>query len=81
MENNLMMMVALTAMLGIGIGFAISRFLLNKALKARENAANSKAKAILKEAENEAEVLKKNKILEAKEKFLQLKSEHEKAIR
>jgi len=54
MENNLMMMVALTAMLGIGIGFAISRFLLNKALKARENAANSKAKAILKEAENEA---------------------------
>ena len=29
---------------------------------------------------NEAEVIKKDKILQAKEKFLQLKSEHEKYI-
>ena len=35
---------------------------------------------IIKEANAEAEVLKKDKILQAKEKFLQLKSEHEKYI-
>ena len=35
---------------------------------------------IIKEAEAEAEVIKKDKILQAKEKFLQLKSEHEKVI-
>ena len=34
----------------------------------------------MREAETEAEVIKKDKILQAKEKFLQLKSEHEKAI-
>lgn len=35
---------------------------------------------ILKEAEIEAEVIRKDKILQAKEKFLQLKSEHENEI-
>jgi len=35
---------------------------------------------IIKEAEAEAEVIRKDKILQAKEKFLQLKSEHEKVI-
>jgi ribonuclease Y len=35
---------------------------------------------IIREAETEAEVIKKDKILQAKEKFLQLKSEHEKVI-
>jgi ribonuclease Y len=35
---------------------------------------------VLKDAEIEAEVIRKDKILQAKEKFLQLKSEHEKAI-
>ncbi len=35
---------------------------------------------MLKEAETEADVIKKDKILQAKEKFLQLKTEHEKVI-
>jgi ribonuclease Y len=39
-----------------------------------------KSMNIIKEAEAEAEVIKKDKILQAKEKFLQLKSEHEKVI-
>ncbi len=39
-----------------------------------------KAQSIIKEAEAEAEVIKKDKILQAKEKFLQLKAEHEKSI-
>ncbi len=39
-----------------------------------------KSQNIIKEAEAEAEVIKKDKILQAKEKFLQLKSENEKVI-
>ncbi len=43
-------------------------------------ATNSSREKILREAEAEAEVNKKEKILQAKEKFLHLKSEHEKEI-
>ena len=39
-----------------------------------------KSMNIIREAETEAEVIKRDKILQAKEKFLQLKSEHERAI-
>jgi ribonuclease Y len=39
-----------------------------------------KANTIIEEAKSEAEVIKKNKILQAKEKFLSLKEEHEKVI-
>ena len=35
------------------------------------------SKGILRKAEAEAEVIKKNKIIEAKEKFIALKLEHE----
>jgi ribonuclease Y len=39
-----------------------------------------KARNILKEAEAEAEMIKKDKILQAKEKFIQLKADHEQTI-
>jgi ribonuclease Y len=55
------------------IGGFLSYFIWDKAL-------NTKSKKIIKEAESEAEVIRKDKILQAKEKFLQLKSEHEKDI-
>ena len=40
----------------------------------------NKMSQILKEAEDKGEVIKKDKILQAREKFLQLKAEHEKVI-
>ena len=40
----------------------------------------NKSHKIISEAETEAEVIKKEKILQAKERFLQLKAEHEKVI-
>lgn len=55
-------------------GFLIGRFLLKKLFKDQEAAAQNKVKKILKDAENDAEILKKNKLLEAKERFLQLKA-------
>ena len=45
------------------------------------NAMKKRSVGILKEAELEAEALKKEKIVQAKEKFLELKEEHEKDVR
>ncbi len=58
---------------GLIIGGLITWVLMNTALK-------SKSTQIIKDAESEAEVIKKDKILQAKEKFLQLKAEHEKEV-
>jgi ribonuclease Y len=55
------------------VGSFISYFIWDKALK-------TKSVKIVKEAESEAEVIRKEKILQAKEKFLQLKSEHERDV-
>lgn len=70
MDYVILITVALVA---IGVGIGIGLTILKKATE-------EKAKAIIKEAEAEAEVIKKDKILQAKEKFLQLKAEHEKYI-
>jgi len=55
------------------VGGFISYFVWDKALGA-------KLKKVLKDAETEGEVIRKQKELLAKEKFLQLKSEHEKYV-
>ena len=54
-------------------GSVVSYFLWNAAFKRKRT-------DIIADAESEAEVIKKDKILQAKEKFLQLRSEHEKYI-
>jgi len=74
------MEIIIYVLLGIAIGVVIGRFLLRSLLKKQEIAAQNKAKRILKEAEQEAEMLKKNRLLEAKEKFLHLKAEHEREV-
>lgn len=58
---------------GLLIGGIVTWVLMNTALKKKSN-------QIIKDAESEAEVIKKDKILQAKEKFLQLKAEHEKEV-
>ncbi len=65
---------------GITIGFFIAKMLeKNKASMMLKNA-KKQVSNILKEGRLEAETLKKDKILQAKEKFIELKSEHEKVI-
>jgi ribonuclease Y len=66
--------------IGLTFGIGIGRFLLRKLLKNQEIGAQNKAKKILKDAETNAEILKKDKLLEAKEKFLQMKADHEREI-
>lgn len=64
--------------LALFVGIAIGRYALRFLFKQQEIAAQNKAKKILREAEQAGEHLKKQRQLEAKEKFLQLKAEHEK---
>ena len=66
--------------LGLIIGFVIAKTLeKNNASKLIKDAKRS-ADSILKDAKREGETLKKGKILQAKEKFIELKAEHEKVI-
>jgi len=66
--------------IALAIGFAIAKGLEKKnASKIILNAQNS-ADTLLKNAMTEAENIKKEKIYQAKEKFLELKAEHEKTI-
>lgn len=67
------LIVIIGALVGLVAG-ALVTFLVIK--KSNEG----KAATIIKEAEAKAEVIKTDKILQAKEKFLQLKTEHEKTI-
>ena len=73
-------MIIIAAIVGLAIGFAIAKFMEKG--KASKTIANAKKDAaqILKEAKIEGENIKKDKILQAKEKFLELKAEHEKVI-
>ncbi|MDC0478407.1 ribonuclease Y [Flavobacteriaceae bacterium] len=65
---------------GILIGFIIAKiFEKSNAAKIIEDA-KKEASSILKSADKKGESLKKDKILQAKEKFIELKSEHEKVI-
>lgn len=70
----------IAGIVGLVIGFTIAKFLEKG--KASKTIANAKKEAeqLLKEANIEGESIKKDKILQAKEKFLELKAEHEKVI-
>ncbi|MEQ1588023.1 MAG: ribonuclease Y, partial [Cyclobacteriaceae bacterium] len=59
------------------LSLLIGTFLYKRKLKRNEQTATEKAKLIIKEAELQAETVRKDKILEAKEKFLKMKQEFE----
>lgn len=69
MDTTSLLMLIVGVAAGVGIGY----FLL-------QNATKKKAEQLLKDAELKAEIVRKNKEIEAKEKFIQLKSEHEKDV-
>ncbi len=72
--------IAIAALVGLVIGLVVAK-VLEKG-KASKTVANAKKEAntILKAANTEGENIKKDKIFQAKEKFLELKAEHEKVI-
>ncbi len=66
--------VAVAGFISIIIGYLLRKFLVELKVRESENIAQS----IIKEAEKKAETLKKESVLEAREKFYKMRSEFEK---
>ncbi len=74
------LIIILVAIIGIAGGFAIAKMLEKSSAASLIKNAKIHSASIVKEANLEAENIKKDKILQAKEKFIELKSEHEQVI-
>ena len=78
MDNIITLSIA--AVIGIVVGFITAKLLERNNASQLTKSAKKNAASIIKDAKSQAETLKKDKILQAKEKFIELKSEHEKVI-
>lgn len=78
MDQTVLLIIAAVISLLVGIILGKIIFAKNTAKKIEE--ADAQAKRIISEAEIAAENIKKEKQLEAKERFVQLRSEHEKEV-
>ncbi len=65
---------------GLVLGIIIGRILLQSVFKKSENDAKEKAQLIIKEAELKQESIKKEKIMEAKERYIKLKEEFDENV-
>lgn len=79
MDNSIIIIIG-SIVLGIAIGFIIAKTLEKNNASKLISEAKKTAASIIKEANTEGEAIKKDKILQAKEKFIELKAEHEKVI-
>ncbi len=75
MESVLLLIII--GIVALGAGVAIGRFMLQKVFQGAEKDAQEKAKLILKEAEIKADIVSKERMMEAKEKYFKLKNEFE----
>ena len=80
MEMNTIVLIVGGIVLGFVIGFIIAKNQEKNNASKLVKTAKNEAASIIKEANHEGETIKKDKILQAKEKFIELKSEHEKVI-
>jgi ribonuclease Y len=62
------------------VGTVVGKVIFAKNTKKTVEDAKSEAQKIVSDAQSQAETLKKEKILEAKEKFVQMKADHEKDV-
>ena len=72
-STNMIIFLAIAILIGVGMGIFIQR---------RKNTiqlddANTESKEIINQAKRQADQIKSEKILQAKERFIELKSEHE----
>ncbi|QHI36077.1 Ribonuclease Y [Kordia antarctica] len=80
MESTTIIIAIAVGVICLIIGFAIAKVLEKKQASSMIQGAKKQASTLLKDAKSNAENVKKDKILQAKEKFLELKAEHEKFI-
>jgi ribonuclease Y len=72
--------IIISGIIGIAAGFGIAKIIEKSNISNLIKNAKKEAASILKDANLEAENIKKDKILQAKERFIELKSEHEQVI-
>lgn len=77
MDHIITIVVALVAII---IGILLGKIIFNKNTAYKIAEAEREAEKIIQDASQKAETIKEKKILEAKEKFLHLKAEHEKEV-
>ena len=77
MNTTSWLMLFIDNIVMIGIGIFVGRKLLSRVSNKRQQEAEEQAAIILKNAEAQAETIKKDRMLEAKEKYLKLKTEFE----
>lgn len=75
-NTTTIILIAIATLIGLVIGIYIQR---RKNIKLLDDA-NAQSKEILNRAKRKAEQIKSEKMLQAKERFIELKSEHEKVI-
>lgn len=78
MDSTIITVIA--AIVALLIGIIAGKLIFNKNTAKLVEDAEAQADRLLKDAQSQAETLKEKKMLEAKERFLQLKSEHEKEV-
>lgn len=79
MDSNIIILIA-SSSVALLLGAMVTWLIMKNQKVEHEKQAQEKAAVILKEAESKAELVKKDKMMEAKERFFQLKTEHEKAV-
>ncbi len=70
----------ITGIVGIVAGIIAGKFIFAKDTKKQVEDAEQQVQRIIADAQMQGETLKKEKILEAKERFVQLKGEHDKEV-
>ena len=73
-------LIIIIGIVGVAIGFGVAKFLEKKNVSTLIKNARKEASNIIKDATKDGENIKKDKELRAKEKFLELKAEHEQVI-
>src|SRR5215213_9436553 len=78
MDPYIIMIIAAIAALVVGI--IVGKLIFAKDTRKRVEEAELQAQTLIKEAELRAQTIRKEKELEAKERFVQLKAEHEREV-
>ena len=79
MESSLIVSIIL-GIVALAVGIIAGKFIFAKNTKGRVEEAEQQAQKILADAKTNAETIKREKQLEAKERFVQLKAEHDKEV-
>lgn len=78
MNDTIILLIV--AILALVVGIVAGKFIFKANTQQKILDAENQAQKLVKDAQLQAETLKKEKILEAKEKFVQLKAEHDKEV-